>query len=134
MDNKWERFVGILFMANFLFLIAFLVSCSSASSVAEKAILNWYRDPREQPHSFDRGFLSNQIHHEAQGQQAESVTFISEPEVFEDSYRSPNDVGTTVRGRARVKFSNGKAEEHLFRVFVSKSDGYTAILVDGDVY
>jgi hypothetical protein len=71
-------------------------------------------------------------HYTDTGKQVKSVTLVEKPQVYEDSFRSPNDVGTMTKGKARVEFLSGKTEEHEFEVFVAKSDGWTNIYIRGD--
>jgi hypothetical protein len=71
-------------------------------------------------------------HYKSDGRPVQSVTIIGEPQVFPDSYRSPNDAGTSSVVRVRVTFSNGKTEERNVKVFVAKSDGWTAFLDLGE--
>jgi len=62
--------------------------------------------------------------------QVKSVTFLEKPQVYADSFRSPNDGGTTTKVKARVEFVSGKTEDHVFAVFVAESDGWTNIKID----
>ena len=73
-------------------------------------------------------------HYSDAGRPVNSVTFIGKPEVYDDSFRSPDDKGSTTKGKVKVEFSDGKTEEHEFKVFVAKKDGWTRVKVDPNTF
>jgi hypothetical protein len=68
-----------------------------------------------------------QKHYEFLKRPATKISFLGDPETFPDSFRSPADAGTTVRGIATVVFVDGTTEMHIFKVFMAKSDGWTNV-------
>ncbi|MDP1572979.1 MAG: hypothetical protein Q8M09_12265 [Pseudomonadota bacterium] len=58
------------------------------------------------------------------------VSITKRLQTYEDSFRSPNDSGTTYVVEAVIKSDGGKEATKKFEVFVAKSDGWMAVKQD----
>jgi hypothetical protein len=59
--------------------------------------------------------------------QLSAVEITARTQTYDDSHRSPNDIGKSYVVRARVTTSNGKVEEREYKVFVANSDGFVSV-------
>ncbi len=66
-------------------------------------------------------------HYKSLGEPVQNVTVIGTPQTFPDSWRSPTDSGTAFTVLVRVTLSTGETEQKNLKVFVAKSDGWTAV-------
>ena len=101
--HKGKRFFILLLSLVVLFINT---SCSDESGAAKKAIIQKFGE---------------------YGLKVKSVTFIGTPERYDDSHRSPDDVGTTTKGEAKIEFSEGTIKQFTFQTFVAKKDGWTVV-------